>query len=365
MSKEELIINLGPQYLHSQGLLKLIAVCDSEVLKKIEPVIGYSHKGIEKISEELTYMQYRPITAKISPNSSYMYQTAFCHAIEKLCNINVPEKARFIRILMMELNRIYSHLCWIGNYLLDLGNVLPSKACLPLCDSILNIFEKITGQRYSCEYIIFGGVKKDIDIETLDLISQITEEIAENLSILNDLITNNPVFISRTANIGILTPQTALNYSITGVNLRASGIGLDFRKNDDTYKELSFEIPLRKAGDSYDRFVLRTEEISQSIKIVLQCLEKIKNTNSVFNADINQIELIPENKQITTYIESSNGLLACTVFSNGTNKPQRVKWRTPSFYSVQILPVLLKNRYITDIMTILGSLDISMPEADR
>lgn len=367
MPKSEFVINLGPKYLQTQGLLKLVTVCDAEKIKSVEPVIGYSHRGFEKIAENLTYMQYLPAAAKISPLSWFMYQEAFCSAVEKLCNIEVPEKAEFIRVLLMEMNRISSHFFWFGSYLKDLGGFIQMNFCLDVTDLILDLFEKITGQRYSSDFFTFGGVKNDISNEILDEIPSLLTEIVEITKILNDLAVENPSFISRTANVGILTKQTALSYSITGVNLRASGADVDFRKKQpySAYDKLDFDVPLRKTGDSYDRFVLRTEEILQSVKIVQQCVTKLKNTNGVFDLGINQIELIPEKKMVSSYVESSNGLVVCTIVSDGTNKPQRVKWRTASFYSVQILPLLLKNRYIADIMTIVGSFDINMSEADR
>ena len=354
MPKSEFVINLGPKYLQTQGLLKLVTVCDAEKIKSVEPVIGYSHRGFEKIAENLTYMQYLHAAAKISPLSGFMYQEAFCSAVEKLCNIEVPEKAEFIRVLLMEMGRISSHFFWFGSYLKDLGGFIQMNFCLDVTDLILDLFEKITGQRYSSDFFTFGGVKNDISNEILDEIPSLLTEIVEKTKILNDLV-------------GILTKKTALNYSITGINLRASGADTDFRKKQpySAYDKLYFDVPLRKTGDSYDRFVLRTEEILQSVKIVQQCVTKLKNTNGVFDLGINQIELIPEKKMVSSYVESSNGLVVCTIVSDGTNKPQRVKWRTASFYSVQILPLLLKNRYIADIMTIVGSFDINMSEADR
>lgn len=367
MPKSEFVINLGPKYLQTQGLLKLVTVCDAEKIKSIEPVIGYSHRGFEKFAENLTYMQYLPVVAKISPLSCFMYQQTFCSAVEKLCNIEVPEKAEFIRVLLMEMNRMASHFFWFGSYLKDLGGLFQMNFCIEITDLIHDLFEKITGQRFSSDFFTFGGVKSDIPNEVLDEISLLLNEILKRIKILNDLAVNNPSFVSRTANVGILTKQTALSYSITGVNLRASGADVDFRKKQpySAYDKFDFDVPLRKTGDSYDRFVLRTEEVLQSVKIVQQAVNKIKNTNSVFDLGINQIELIPEKKMVSSFVESSNGLVICTIISDGTNKPQRVKWRTPSFYSVQILPLLLKNRYIADIMTIVGSLDINMSEADR
>ena len=367
MPKSEFVINLGPKYLQTQGLLKLGTVCDAEKIKSIEPVIGYSHRGFEKFAEKLTYMQYLPVVAKISPLSCFMYQQTFCSAVEKLCNIEVPEKAEFIRVLLMEMNRLASHFFWFGSYLKDLGGLFQMNFCIEITDLIHDLFEKITGQRFPSDFFTFGGVKSDIPNEVLDEISLLLNEILKRIKILNDLAVNNPSFVSRTANVGILTKQTALSYSITGVNLRASGADVDFRKKQpySAYDKFDFDVPLRKTGDSYDRFVLRTEEVLQSVKIVQQAVNKIKNTNSVFDLGINQIELIPEKKMVSSFVESSNGLVICTIISDGTNKPQRVKWRTPSFYSVQILPLLLKNRYIADIMTIVGSLDINMSEADR
>ena len=367
MPKTELKINLGPKYFQTQGLIKLVADCDAEKIKNLDVVIGYSHKGMEKIAEKLIYMQYLPLTVKISPLSGFAYQEAFCFGVEKLANIEVPEKAQYIRVLLMELERISSHLFCLGNILSVLGNLLPFNFCIEQQNLILNIFEKITGQRFSNNYYVFGGVKNDISNEILDEILLVVKYIFQQIETLKNFSVNNPLFVSRTKNIGIIHKDVALNFSITGVNLRASGVNADFRKKQPylIYDKLDFEIPVEKNGDAYSRCVLRINEIEQSVKIVEQCVDKIKNTNSVVSCGCNQIEIITQEDTVNSYVESTNGLVVCTIFSDGTNKLQRVKWRVPSFYSIRLLPFILKNKYITDVSTIFGSLDINVSEADR
>ena len=225
-------INVGPQHPSTHGVLRLIADVDGEVIKSIEPVIGYLHRGLEKAAESRLYIQYLPMVDRIDYVSGFMCQEAFCSAVEKLCNITVPERAQYIRVLLMELNRISSHLLWLGTYLMDLGASSPIFYAFRERECILKIFENITGQRMMFNFHTFGGVKRDLSEQNLQDIQEFLNIFPKRIQEYESILSDNPIFISRTKGIGILSSKTALNYSITGANLRASGVDIDFRKMD-------------------------------------------------------------------------------------------------------------------------------------
>ena len=368
MNKSILNINTGSQNSSISGLLKLIAETDGDIIKSIEPVIGFLHRGLEKSAETKTFLQYLPLAEKIDCTSGFLCQEAFCSAVEMLCEIDVPKRAKYIRVLLMELNRIASHLLWFGSYLLDLGSFSPSFFLLNERKLILKIFENLTDEKILYNFHKFGGVKQDLNKKSLCDIEDFLKILSSKLEKYKNIL-NNPIFLAKTKNIGILSKNTALNYSITGANLRASDVPLDFRKTQPylIYNQVDFDIPTHKQGDCYSRFLQRLAEIKESQKIILQCIEYLKLTKGeINNPNINIDTVIPKkDKTVISYIESSRGLTSCMIISDGSSKPYRIKWRTGSFYSVQLLPVLLKHRYLTDITAVLGSLDIFLPEVDR
>lgn len=353
----------------SQGIIKLIAETDGEFIKSVEPPdIGYLHRGLEKAAESRTYLQYLPIVDKIDCVSGFIYQEAFCSAVEKLCSIDVPVKAQYIRVLLMELTRISSHLFWLGTYLRNLGACFPAFYAFKERELILQIFEELNGQRLMLNFHKFGGVKHDLNQNIIGEIENFLKILPNRLFEYENILNDNPIFTGKTKGIGILSKKSALNYSVTGANLRASGVALDVRKSCPylVYDKINFDIPTQKEGDCYSRYLQRMGEIKQSADIVSQCLEYIKSSNEeIFNPEINRTNIKPEENTVVSYVESSRGLVSCTLVSDGSEIPYRVKWRTSSFYSVQILPFLLKNRYVSDIMSIFGSLDIMMTEVDR
>ena len=361
-------INVGPQHPSTHGVLRLIADVDGEVIKSIEPVIGYLHRGLEKAAESRLYVQYLPMVDRIDYVSGFMCQEAFCSAVEKLCSITVPERAQYIRVLLMELNRISSHLLWLGTYLMDLGASSPIFYAFRERECILKIFENITGQRMMFNFHTFGGVKRDLSEQNLQDIQEFLNIFPKRIQEYESILSDNPIFISRTKGIGILSSKTALNYSITGANLRASGVDIDFRKKQPylVYDKIDFNISTEKTGDCYSRYLVRIDEMKNSVNIISQCVNYLSDNNGEYkNGNVYPLNLKPEKNIVTSFIESSRGLLACSIYSDGSDRPYRVKWRTGSFYSIQLLPDLLKGRYFSDIMAIFGSLDIILPEADR
>ena len=360
----KMTINIGPQHPSTHGVLQLITELDGEVITNCTPEIGYLHRGMEKLAESRTYLQYLPMVDRVDYLGGFFNSFAFCDAVENLGQIEVPERAKYIRVLMMELNRIASHLLWMGTYLLDLGAISPYFYAFREREMILRFFEKLTGQRLMYNYFKFGGVRKDLDF--IDDIKETLNVLPQKLNDYEKIITNNPIFKERTKNIGIIEVKDALNHSITGPNLRASGLKYDTRKESDYYENIDFEVVTSEDSDAFSRYFVRLNEIRESLKIVSQCLDWLEtNSNQPISTEVNELNLkLPEGEYISK-TEAPRGLTLCCLVSDGSKKPYRVKWRTGSFYAVQILPKLLIGRTVPDIMAIYGSLDVILPEVDR
>ena len=278
---------------------------------------------------------------------------------EKALEIEIPDKVRAIRVMLLELNRISSHLLWIGAFLMDLGAVSPFFYAFREREMILRYFEKISGQRMMYNYFVFGGVRRDIsDLEDVEEILRI---LPEKLEDYEKIITENPIFIRRTVGKGFLDKKTALDYAITGVNLRASGVDFDYRNSDNLYKGFDVGTVVLEEGDSFARYKARILEIKESIKIVHQALEYLK-TVPLLEQKLNL--KLPEG-EFYTDIEAPRGIASCFVMSDGQQNPYRLKWRTGSYYSVNLLRKLLKGEYLNDAIAIAGSLDIILPEVDK
>lgn len=367
--KQTMKINVGPQHPSTHGVLRLMLDIEGETIKSSEPVVGYLHRGMEKMAESRTYLQYLPIVDRIDYVSSFFCAEAFCSSVEKLLDIEIPKRAQYLRVLTMELNRITSHLLWLGTFMLDLGATSPFFYCFREREEILALFEELTGQRMMYNYHTFGGVKKDLTDGFLDKLKVFCDDFPSKLQEYEDIITKNPIFLKRTFGIGILNKKTALDYSITGPNLRASGVKLDFRKQMPylSYNDLEFEIPTRKSGDSWSRYFIRIQEMRESLNIVNQCSDWLAKDSSteINHPEVKAMLVKPKAGMAISYVEAPRGLMGCILYSDGSQKPLRIKWRTGSFYSTQVLPVLIKNHLFSDLMAIFGSLDIIMPEVDR
>ena len=362
----EMKINVGPQHPSTHGVLRLILNLDGEFIKSCTPEVGYLHRGIEKMAENRTYLQYLPVVDRIDYLGGFFNSYVYCDAIEKIANIEVSKKVQYIRVLCMELNRIASHLLWLGTYLLDLGASSPLFYAFRDRERILHIFEELTGQRMMYNYFTFGGVRYDIPVEILDKIQSFVDDMPACIEDYEAIITDNPIFKSRTLGKGLLPKNKAIQYSITGPNLRASGVNLDFRKSNPylVYSELDFEPAIEYACDAFSRYKVRIAELYSSLTIVTQCVNYIKSSKEeVLNKTVKPIAL-NINGEYTSSVEAPRGLTSCTVKAKGRN-PLRVKWRTGSYYAVQVLPELLKNAEMADLMAIFGSLDVILPEVDK
>lgn len=363
MTTTTLKLNLGPQHPSTHGVLRLILELDGEKILSCEPDIGYLHRGMEKMAEKMSYIQYLPTVDRIDYLAGFFYSELLCRIVEKALCIELPQKVRIIRVLLLELNRISSHLLWIGAFLMDLGATSPFFYAFREREMILRYFERITGQRMMYNYFVFGGVRRDIDF--LEDIEEILSILPSKLEDYEKLITENPIFIRRTLNKGLLDKEAALNYAITGVNLRASGIDFDYRDQDYLYKDFEFKKVILKEKDAMARYKARILEIKESMNIIRQAMDYLKKVPVLEQKLINPINLkIPEGDYFAD-IEAPRGLASCFVRSYGEKEPYRLKWRTGSYYSVNLLRKILVGEYLNDAIAIAGSLDIILPEVDK
>lgn len=359
----KLKLNLGPQHPSTHGVLRLILELEGEKILSCEPDVGYLHRGMEKMAEKLSYIQYLPLVDRIDYLAGFFYSELLCRTVEKACNHELSDKVRAIRVLLLELNRISSHLLWIGAFLMDLGATSPFFYAFRERELILQYFEKVTGQRMMNNYFVFGGVRHDIF--ALEDVEHILKTLDKKILDYEKIITQNPIFLQRTKEIGILEPEIALNGGITGVNLRASGVNLDFRTKDNLYCGFYIEPVVLNGKDAWARYKARILEIIESSNIIRQALNYLKKGVDLNQNLINPINLkLPEGEYLSE-IEAPRGLASLFIKSTGETSPYRLKWRTGSYYSVNLLRKLLVNTYLNDAIAIAGSLDIILPEVDK
>lgn len=356
-------LNLGPQHPSTHGVLRLILELEGEKILSCEPDVGYLHRGMEKMAEKMSYIQYLPCVDRIDYLAGFFYSELLCRVVEKAYEVELSDKIRAIRVMLLELNRISSHLLWIGAFLMDLGAISPFFYAFREREMILRYFEKLTGQRMMYNYFVFGGVRKDI--EFLEDVEEILNVLPEKINDYEKIITENPIFLRRTVDKGILEAEIALNYSITGVNLRASGVELDFRSSDDLYKGFVFKPIILEGKDSWARYKARVLEIRESLNIVSQALDFLKKADPLEQKLISPINMKLPSGEYFAEIEAPRGLASLYVNSDGEANPYRLKWRTASYYSVNLLRELLVGEYLNDAIAIAGSLDIILPEVDK
>lgn len=374
-TQQRMKINIGPQHPATHGVLRLVIELDGEIIKSCEPVVGYLHRGMEKMAESRTYLQYLPTVDRIDYFSGFFYSHAFCDAVENLAQIELSKRVQYIRVLTMEMNRLASHLLWLGTYLLDLGATSPFMYTFRDREEILTLFENLTGQRMMYNYYTFGGVRHDVSDDWLKKAAGFAGRMPRKIQDYENIITDNPIFVTRTKNIGTMSKNDALQYSVTGPNLRACGVALDYRKGTGNgeqgtggylvYDELKFNMPTAQNGDSFDRYQVRIEEMKECLKIISQCIEWLLINNEDVISSIKQPLLKVPKGEFISNVEAPRGICSCYVKSDGSGIPYRVKWRAGSYYTIQILPLLLENGFYPDLMTIFGSLDAIMPEVDR
>ncbi len=369
LKTEEMVLNMGPQHPSTHGVLRLELVIEGEIIKDVIPHIGYLHRCFEKHCEVMTYPQIIPYTDRMDYLASMGNEFGYVVAMERLMGIEVPERVEYIRVIMAELQRIASHLVALGTYGADLGAFTPFLFCFRDRERILTLFEITCGARLLYNYMWIGGVSHDLHPDFIRLTKEFIKDFRPNLKELNDLLTFNQIFIDRTANVGILPADTAINYGITGPNLRASGVKWDLRINDpySIYDRFDFEIPIGNGkygtvGDCWDRYYMRMLEMEESLKIVEQAIDQIPD-GDVSSAIPKRVK--PPAGQIYSRVENARGELGYFIISDGSVNPTRVKVRAPSFVNMEIFGELCKGHMIADVVAILGSIDIVLGEIDR
>jgi NADH:ubiquinone oxidoreductase subunit D len=394
LKTDEMIINMGPQHPATHGVLRLLLTLDGEVVEHTEPVVGHLHRAQEWQGQNRTWFQYQALIDRVDYLSGMFTSWAMARAAEQLDGLVIPARAEYLRVIVAEMNRITSHLLWLGTYLIDLGAMF-GFPFYPFRDreKLLDLLEGISGQRMMFNYIRIGGVQYDAPVGWFDRLKRFTEEFPDRIDEYEAIVTENPIFLKRTKEIGVLTKKMAMDFGVTGPSLRASGVPLDLRVSRpySIYDQLKFDVPvLQGDGDTWARYICRIREMRASNEIIRQCIEKIPGgmpeelrkkreaCNSCGKDDCSNcggdLKLMVK-KQMAgmrikagegfAAVESPRGTLGCYIISTGTDKAYRFRWRNPSFSNLAILPELLKGHAISDIMAIFGSLDIILPDVDR
>ena len=360
----DLMINMGPQHPSTHGVFRLVLWIDGERIVKSEPHIGYLHRGSEKICESEHYNQVITLFDRLDYVGNLNNELAFCLAAEKIMEIEVPERAEYIRVILCELNRIASHLLFYGVYGLDAGAMTPMLYAFRERERVQELFESVTGARLMHNYIRIGGLKEDVPSDFKDRVLRLTDQLKSGIDECDELLSQNEMFLARTKGVGKLSGRDAVDYGVTGPALRASGVSEDIRITDtySIYDRFDFGIPIGTEGDCWDRFYVRVEEMRESLRIIDQAMKDLPEGD--ISANVRRI-IRPPKGEVFVRTESPRGDLAVFLVSDGTDTPYRVKVRAPSFANLQALNHMLKAAYLADAVLILGSIDVIMGEVDR
>lgn len=361
---EEMLINVGPQHPSTHGVFRIVLKIDGETIIEATPVIGYLHRGTEKIAENLQYTQIIPYTDRMDYLSAMTNNYVLCHAVETMMGIEVPERAEYLRVIAMELGLVASHLVWFGTYLLDIGALTPFLYAFREREMILNLLNELSGARLTFNYMRVGGVKWDAPDGWIQKVKDLLPYLNEKIDSYHDLVTGNEIFLRRVKGVGTYSKEDAFAYSLSGANLRCTGIGFDLRKDEpySVYDQFDFDVPVRDSGDAWARYQIRMEEMKQALRIVEQAVEKFPEEGPIL-AKVPRVIKAPKGEAYVR-IESPRGEIGCYIYSDGKKEPYRLKFRRPSFYNLQILPKLLVGENIANLITILGGVDIVLGEVD-
>jgi len=389
---DTMLLNMGPQHPSTHGVLRLLLELDGETIINCMPDIGFLHTGIEKNMEAKTYVKAEVMTDRLDYLNNVGNNLAYCLAIEKMADLDVPERAQVIRVVLTELQRISSHLVWLGTQSLDLAAMSIFLYCFREREMILDIFEMVSGQRMMTTFIRPGGLWRDVTPDFQQAVQDFLDYFPKRIEQYEGLLTKNPLYVDRTKKIGVISAEDALAWGLTGPTLRGSGVSYDLRKVQpySGYEEYEFEIPTQESGDVFGRYRVRMDEFWQSLKIIKQGLERLKGLASAPIRSSNRKYVPPRRSELSTSmeavihhfklwtegfslpkgyvyfpVESPRGELGCYLESDGGPKPYRVHWRTPSFTHLQALPVLSKGLLVADLVAIIGSIDIVLGDADR
>lgn len=395
---EKMVLNMGPSHPSTHGVLRIILELDGETITKATPDVGYLHRGDEKIAENMTWNQFVPYTDRLDYLAPIANNVAYALAVEKLFGIQdkLPPRCQYIRTICCELSRISSHLLGIGCFAMDVGAMTVFLLAFTEREKIYNLQEALTGARLTTSYTRIGGVARDLPPGWVEQCRKFLREVVVNIAEVETLLTRNKIWVDRTKDVGVIPKDVAIDYGLTGPNLRASGVDYDLRKKQPylIYKDLDFDVPLGSVGDCYDRYLVRMEEMRQSVNLVHQCLDKLpggadnksKEPVSIQDGKItlppkgkvlsSMEELIHQFMIVTTGVnapvgevyfghENPKGELGFYINSRGGGTPYRLKIRAPSFVNLSVLPWVLPGHLMSDTVSILGSLDFVMGECDR
>jgi len=389
LTGETMLLNMGPQHPSTHGVLRLLLELDGETVINCIPDIGYLHTGIEKNMEAKTYQKAEVMTDRLDYMNPMGNNLAYVMAVEKLVDLDVPVRAQAIRVILVELQRIASHLVWLGSVGLDLAAMSMFLYCFREREQILDIFELVSGQRMMTTYIRPGGVWRDVPVEFEKAVRDFLKIFPKRIDEYEKLLTKNPLFVDRMVGLGILDSATALSYGVTGPTLRASGVNWDLRKSRPYlgYEQYDFNVPVLTEGDTYARYIVRMLEFRESLKIIEQALNKlpfgpVHSENRKFvppprseigvsmEALIHHFKLWTEgfpapDASIYSAVESPRGELGVLLVGDGGSKPRRVHMRTPSFDNLAVLPEIVKGHLVADLVAILASVDIVLGDIDR
>ena len=361
---DEYHLNMGPQHPSTHGVLRLLLRLKGERVLEIEPVIGYVHRNHEKMAEVQEYKAFWPNVGRLDYVGAMSYNFGYACLIERAMGVEVSPRVQTVRVLCTEWNRIASHLLWLGTYLLDLGAFTPFFYCFDDREQILDILENVTGERLTYDYFRFGGLDKDLPDELFIKQTKAFMPIfRERLRDYEKLLSGNVIFRQRTVGVGVLDQAAALGYGVTGPALRASGVNFDVRRHEpySIYPQLDFEVPVETGGDAYARYRVRMREMTQSLKIIEQLIDKIPAGE--WKSD-KLPRFVPKGEYYFA-VEAARGSFGMHLVSDGTMQPYKLKLRTPSFSNLSALPVMARDGFVADVVSILGSIDIVVPEIDR
>ena len=364
LDASELVINMGPQHPATHGVLRVILRLDGEKVMGLECVIGYLHRGVEKIAEHRTYTMFNPYVDRMDYVAAVSNGLGYCEAVEKLLNIEAPPRANYIRVILTELNRLASHMLWLGTHALDIGAITPLFYTFRDREEILKIFEKYCGARLTthafriggCQYETYEGFEQDVT----KFLKFVTSKIDE----YEELLTTNRIWIERTKGVGFISAADCKALGVTGPVLRASGVKWDLRKAKPyaAYSDFDFEIPVGVNGDTYDRYMVRMQEMRQSLRIIHQAVGKIPE--GPIMAKVPKV-MKPPVGEVYHSIEAPKGELGYFIVSDGSTEPYRVRVRPPSFVNLQALDQMVRGQLVADVIAVIGTLDIVLGEVDR
>jgi len=387
--EEIMVLNMGPQHPSTHGVLRIILKLEGELIIDAVPVIGYLHRGIEKLMESKSYHQVIVLTDRFDYLSPLVNNLSYCLAVEKLLGLEIPPRGQYLRVILAELTRLESHLMWLGSQANDIGAITPLLYTFREREGLLDLFEMAGGSRMHTSYIRIGGLLRDVPQEFIPKVKSFCEAFPRLMKDYEGLLTKNRIWQMRTRGVGVISAEEAINLSLSGPMLRGSGVKHDLRKASpySGYDQFEFDIPVEKEGDVYARYLVRLEEMRQSINILRQAVEKLPS--GPINAGVPQV--VPPEKQrvgsdieslihqfhimvegfkvpageVYSSVESPRGELGYYICSDGSGKPYRIKVRTPSFVNLQTLAPMIKGRLIADIMAIIGSIDIILGDVDK